>query len=118
MTVDEISSYSVKNEMPDHGMTYIDWLLWYMLRDIYAEFRQGTLDKEHGLARKKHAIDVWERETAKAERSRQIAFRAAETWKNVETAACQYRKDRTIQSADLILVALYGDVDKPPANTD
>lgn len=107
-TADEISSYAAKNEMPDSGLTYIDWLLWYMLRDIYAEFRQGTLDKERGADRKKHAIEIWEKETFNNEQSRQLAFRVADLWKRVELAASQYQKDRTLENADLIIVALYG----------
>jgi len=104
----QISSYAAKNEMPDSGLNYIDWLLWYMLRDIYAEFRQGTLDKERGAARKKHAIEIWEKETFRNEQSRQLAFRVADLWKRVELAASQYRKDRTLENADLLMVAIYG----------
>ena len=104
----QISSYAAKNEMPDSGLTYIDWLLWYMLRDIYAEFRQGTLDKERGAARKKHAIEIWEKETFRDEQTRQTAMRVAAIWKRVELAASQYRKDRTMENADLLMVAIYG----------
>lgn len=105
---EQISSYAAKNEMPDSGLTYIDWLLWYMLRDIYAEFRQGTLDKERGAARKKHAIEIWEKETFRDEQTRQTAMRVADLWKRVEVAASQYRKDRTLENADLLMVAIYG----------
>lgn len=104
----QISSYAAKNEMPDSGLNYIDWLLWYMLRDIYAEFRQGTLDKERGAARKKHAIEIWEKETFRDEQTRQTAMRVADLWKRVEVAASQYRKDRTLENADLLMVSIYG----------
>lgn len=91
-------------------MNYIDWLLWYMLRDIYNGYKAGTLDKDACVERKAEAVDIWERETFKRDQSRQLATRCADLWKNVEEAASLYRKERTLKNADLMLVAIYGEV--------
>lgn len=107
MTFDDISKLAAKNERPDSGMTYIDYLAWYILRDIYRDFKAGLIDRERGEERKRDALSIWECETQKVAQHRDDIFRVAELWKRVESAANAYRLDRTLDNADKLIYAIY-----------
>lgn len=104
----EISSFAARNERPDTGMTVIDWVLWYMLRDIYNEYAAGVLTKEDGAKRKQDAMNIWTHEWEVHQRDAATVNRMAELWKSVEDAASMYRKDRSLKNADLVMAVIYG----------
>ena len=108
LTAEEIGKLAYRNEKPEQGFDYIDWLLWFMLRDIYNQFRAGTMEIDSCVKRKEEAVNIWEKERFRDDQMRQSSSRAAELWKNVEAAASQYRKNRTLENADLVMVAIYG----------
>lgn len=107
MTFDDISKLAAKNERPESGMTYIDYLAWYILRDIYRDFKACLIDKERGEERKREALSIWERETQKEEQFREQIFRVAELWKRIESASSAYQLDRTLENADKLIYAIY-----------
>lgn len=107
MTADQISQLAAKQEMPADGMTCTDWLLWYMLRDIYRDFKAGRLDAEKGAERKKHSLSIWEKETFRARQLNELADSAGKLWTRIETAADTYRLNRTLQNADMLIEAIY-----------
>ena len=51
LSSDSIVSYAAKGERPEADMDEIDLVLWFTVRDIYREFRSGSLDKETGAQR-------------------------------------------------------------------
>ena len=104
----EVSTLAARNEMPDKPMSYVNWLLWYMLRDIYNEFSAGTLTKEQGATRKKQAIDIYNKECEYLGRTMAMCDRMAELWKGIEAASSAYRKDRTLENADELMRVVYG----------
>lgn len=107
MTADQISQLAAKQEMPEDGMTCTDWLLWYMLRDIYRDFKAGRLDAEKGAERKQHSLSIWEKESFRVRQLNELADSAGKMWKRVEMAANAYRLDRTLQNADKLIEAIY-----------
>lgn len=108
LTADQISAYASVGEIPKDGMCYVDWLLWYMLRDIYRNYNTGKINKEHGSELKAKAVTVWEKEWFRIDQINQTANRAAELWRRVESAASAFRIDRTLDNADGLLAAIYG----------
>ena len=108
LTPDEISALAAQDDKPNADMTTIDWLLWYMLRDVYRDFKHGHITKEQGAERKRQALDIWERQTDRYHADRDLINRVVALWKNVEAAASTYRKDRTLENADAIMTAIYG----------
>ena len=89
-------------------MTYISWLLWYMLRDIYTEFAAGTLTKEQGAERKRQAMDIYNRECEYMCRTMMLCDRIQKLWKDLEATSSAYRKDRTLDNADEVMRVVYG----------
>ena len=107
MTADQISQLAARQEMPPDGMTYVDWLLWYMLRDIYRDFKAGRLDAEKGAERKQHSLSIWEKESFRARQLNELADSAGKMWNRIEMAANAYRLNRSLQNADKLIEAIY-----------
>lgn len=107
-TPTELSALASRNEMPDKPMACIDWLLWYMLRDIYSEFAAGMLTKEQGAERKQHAVRIYEREWERIAQNNALCDRVVNLWKGLEEASSAYRKDRTLENADNLMRVVYG----------
>ena len=59
LTIKQISGYAMNETQPEAGMCVIDWLLWFMLRDIYRDYKTGNMAKEDCAARKDRAIQIW-----------------------------------------------------------
>lgn len=108
LTADEIAALASRSERPDKQMCCADWLLWYVLRDIYADYRSGKAGKDVCASRKQDALDIWYREHERNAQNSALVDRVVQLWKRVEEAADQYRLDRTLQNADLMLIAMYG----------
>ena len=95
-------------------MTYVDWLLWYMLRDVYRDFKSGKLDAQKGAERKQHSLSIWEKESFRVRQLNELADRAGKLWTRVEMAASAYQKNRTLKNADKLIEAIYNiPVDAP-----
>lgn len=107
MTAEQISALAAKGERPPDGLNATDWLLWYMLRDIYRDFKFGKLDAEKGAERKNEALAIWERENFNREQDKDAINRAVDLWNRVELAGSEYRQNRTIENADKLMEAIY-----------
>ena len=107
-SVEELSKLAAKGRKPDYGLTAAEWLLWYELRDIYADHRAGTHDPDRLKKRKEEAVVRYETMTTRDKEWREAAFRLAEVWKAVELTAAEYRKRPSMETADKMMNVLYG----------
>lgn len=107
-TTDQIAACAARGRMPDAALTAYEWLLWYELRDVYNDFRSGAATKEDGEKRKQNAINRFDRLTAKDEEDRKTVFRCAELWRKMESAAAEYRKAPSLETADKVMNIIYG----------
>lgn len=93
--------------MPD-GLTRKEQDLFLALRELYHQCHIGLITREAGVADKKKLLLSFEREKKTETFHSKLAKHCAELWKNVECAAADYRKDRTLENADRIMAAIYG----------
>lgn len=107
-TPEQISRFAKRDELPDGGLPMIDHLLWYKLRDIYNEHAMGVISSADGAERKREALSWAERAWEHKAYDDATIYRCVRLWKRVEEAAAVYRKDRTVQNADLLMAAIYG----------
>lgn len=94
-------------EMPD-GLTRKEQDLFLALRELYHQCHVGVITREIGVADKKKMVQSFEREEKTETFHAELAKHCAELWKNVECAASDYRKERTLENADRIMAAIYG----------
>ena len=108
MTVDEISRYAASGKMPEEKTNCADRCLYYALRDLYAKHRENQITKEDGEKLKRKALNEYQKDCEELNYSGNFLMREAEMWKRIEFAAIKYRKEPSIENADLFLEAVYG----------
>lgn len=94
-------------EMPE-GLDIVDQLTFLCLRSLYAQKRAGFIDRETGSREKlklRYQRDLWEQRMMFHEK---LAQHSAKMFRDVESAANAYAKERTLEHADMIYRALYG----------
>ena len=94
--------------MPDAEMTCPERCLWYDLRELYRQFRDGVLTREQGEKLKAQAIRRYDLDTGARESALRILRQNADMWAEIELAGSVYRTDRTLEHADAFIAAVYG----------
>ena len=91
------------NEMPD-GLEYPEQVLFLCFRMLYAQLRQGIIDRNTAIREKKKLLKEYE--------SYKFVDQMGKQWvqiiKDTEMARSEYRKSRTIENADKLLIAIDG----------
>lgn len=91
------------NEMPD-GLEYPEQILFLCFRMLYAQLRQGVIDRDTAIREKKKLLKEYESYKFVDERGKQWV----KIIKDTEIARSEYRKCRTLENADKLLVAIDG----------
>lgn len=108
MTATEISKLASRGTTPSDEMTCPERCLFYELRDIYKQHRDGTITLKEGENRKQKALRRFERDSYEFTQGKDILRLHGEMWRKIEATANAYRKDPTIEHADAFLEAVYG----------
>ena len=91
------------DEMPG-GLDYPDKLTYLCFRMLYAQLRMGIIDRETAIREKRKIM----REYEQYKYTEQQGKRWVETIRQTELARSAYRKNRTLENADLLLTAIDG----------
>ena len=106
--VSELERAAMNGEPMPEGLCQIDQSYFQGLSLLYARFRSGLLSREAGSAEKK----MLQKSRDDALRERQFGERcmdhAVKLWQEVEGAANQYARERTLEHADQLYQAVYG----------
>ena len=90
------------NEMPN-GLEYPDQVLYLCFRMLYAQLRQGIIDRDTAIREKKKLLKEYE--------SYKFVDQMGKQWvkiiKDTEIARSEYLKNRTLENADKLLQAIY-----------
>ena len=90
-------------EMPER-LEYPDQILFLQLRLLYDSYKRKIIDREIATREKVQLLRTYE--------AHKIVDRMGKDWveqiKRTELARAAYRKDKTIESADLLLVSVEG----------
>ena len=93
--------------MPD-GLDLADQLCYQALSLLYARYHAGRITRERGemearMIRRKRDENI--KSNAFGDKCRE---HAAKLWRNIEWSVTDYQKNRTTESADRLLMAIYG----------
>ena len=90
-------------EMPK-GLEYPDQILFLELRLLYDSYKRKLIDRDVATREKVELLRVYE--------AHKIVDSMGKEWveqiKKTETARANYRKDRTLENADLLVLAIEG----------
>lgn len=93
----------VGGEMPD-DLEWFDRQLFLMLRTLYWQYKQGIVDRETASQEKKKLIRDRDFQLFQDNFAKDIAKKIMDT----EKARQEYRKNRTLENADAIILAFEG----------
>ncbi len=107
MTVDEILFAAANDAEPDE-LNAAEALLFCRMRENYRAFRAGEIDKEAGTEARKKAVAEYRVNQNRLEQGRTAQFRMARLWAELEQCASAYRKEKSLDTADRLMQAVYG----------
>lgn len=90
------------NEMPD-GLEYPEQVMYLCLRMLYAQLRQGIIDRDTAIREKKRLLREYECYVFQHE----MGKKWVRVIKNTELARAEYTKNRTLENADKLMEAIY-----------
>lgn len=94
-------------EMPD-GLPLEEQLAYQALAHLYGRYRMKLIDRERGSAEKGKIAHALSCSKSKESMNRRLAEHHAQLVKNLEGAANDYAKSRTLEAADRMYQAVYG----------
>lgn len=90
-------------EMPDN-IEWFDCQTFLSLRMLYHQYKIGLVDRETATREKRKILQDYDRNKWAEEFTKDIAKKIADT----EKARQEYRKNRTLENADAIILAFEG----------
>ena len=108
MTIDQIAKLASQNIVPSEKLSLAETLLWYRLRDLYRTFAAGSISKEKAAAEQQKIVKQYNRDNETQGFYETYVAKSAKMWRNIEGAATEYRKNKTIENADKFVEAVYG----------
>lgn len=90
-------------EMPD-DLEWFDRQLFLMLRTLYWQYKQGIVDRETASREKRKLLEDREFHLFQDNLVKDLAKKVVDT----EKARQEYRKNRTLENADAIILAFEG----------
>lgn len=93
--------------MPD-DLDWLDQKMYVLLRHLYADVKRGVIVQETGKAEKKKLVSSYNSERNLEAFDRKWVNHTVQLWKGIEIANSRYRKNKTIENADLLSDALLG----------
>ena len=99
-TVEAISKLAANGKAPQSARPY-EWLLWYRLRDIYAQVFGGDMTREDGVKAIALAVNSYESEMTLYEENTGL-------WKRIEEPSVRFATEQTVEAANALYMALYG----------
>lgn len=91
------------DELPK-GLEYPDQVLYILLRALYDQLRKGIIDRDTAIREKKKLLKEYEAYMFVD----QIGKEWVKVIKDTEIARANYRKNRTLENADKLLIAIEG----------
>ena len=91
------------NEVPD-GLDYPDKITFLCFRMLYAQLRMGIIDRDAATREKRKILSDY--------RHYKFVYQQGDQWvekiRRTEMARADYRKNRTLENADRLLIAIDG----------
>lgn len=90
------------------GLKYEESFLYEALSSVYCRYHSGKITKDQGAAEKKYFINRYEQLKAQE----QLSMRQAKIYREVEYLAQKYHENPCLETADLMMNVIYGEVFK------
>ena len=93
--------------MPD-GLTLMEQYAYQAMRNLYGSYRKGLVTKDQAVLEKRRILKSLKQALEKEAFRDKTEKHTASLWKAIESAAARYKNERTLESADAFMEAVYG----------
>lgn len=111
MDIESISklayAYAGRAEVPYQNMDLAESLLFYRLRDIYTEAQAGVISNENGKKYKSQALAEYSKDRTFVDELSKMKIEQGRFWSRIETAAWEYSKNPSLETAQKFFEAVY-----------
>ena len=90
------------------GLSREDKWLYICLREIYRQMQSGTITRDTGISDKQRLVGEYDRWKRLYQFGDMCSKNSAEFFKNIESAMNTYRKNRTLENADILVNVIDG----------
>ena len=90
------------------GLDPAERLLWCRMREVYRAFRAGEISKGIGQDCKTAALAEYRQASNRLRQGTEAQRRMAWIWQELERYSSAYRKERSLDTADALMQAVYG----------
>ena len=105
MTIEEIEDLAYQRiPMPETNRSLADILAYQSFRNLYEFAGRVGMSPEQGKREKAQILDAHRLHIF----HEKLWLQTSDMWKDLEPAACEYRKNPSIAAADKVLKILYG----------
>lgn len=108
--VSRLEKLAMKGEPMPEGLSLVDQMFFQGMAYLYARFHLKVIDRNTGSREKGLLIYEHDKEARSAAFSSDLAAHRSEVIRATETALCRYRKERTLEAADVLADVLDGRV--------
>lgn len=106
--IEFISRQAATQRYPPDDLNVAERCLFYSLRDMYDEYKRGTLNATDGAERKNKALRQYEADCMDIQKANIYTQHVAEMYKRIEWAAKCYHDIHDLYTADKFVEAVYG----------
>ena len=100
----EYENEAKRNEPMPTGLTSSQQMCYQAMALMTMRYKLGELNAEQAIAEKRQI----EREYTEMSAREQYITHCSDLWANIETAAIEYNKTRTLEAADKMREVIYG----------
>ena len=93
--------------IPD-GLTQEDQLMYLSLRSLYALYHRKDINRDQAAVEKKKLLYEYDKRIRAARFNRELTVQSVTMWKEIGRYLNQYRKERSLESADKLVDAMDG----------
>jgi len=104
----EFERAAMKNEPMPNGLDIIDAAMYQSLATLYARFHAGAITREKAAAEKGKMLHSYEKQRTQRDYELSLYKHRAELFRQINNAADDYAKNRTLANADRMYEIIYG----------
>ena len=108
MTLQDLRLAAYNGITPPEPLSCPERAFFLQAKEIYAQYHDKRITQTESAEAMKQAIQDYNRDMTERQNGINALHRIADLYKEVELAATEYRKDRTLVNADKLMEAMYG----------
>ena len=118
MTLQDLKLAAYNGITPPEPLSCPERAFFLQAKEIYAQYHDKRITQAESAEAMRQAIQDYKRDVTERQNGIDALYRIADLYKQIELPATVHRKERTLESADELLEAIYGATMRKEENND